>query len=649
MFDYIRVASALPVLSLGNPDANCTSIVDKISEAEENKCDVVVFPELSLTGYSLGDLFFQRELQNGVLEAIRVIAEKTAVSSVAVAVGAPLVISGRLYNTAVLIEGGKVKGIVPKTFLPDYNEFNEKRWFSSAVSLSVKEIMSTQLGFSDAYSIPVGNDLVFEIAGAKVAIEICEDILAPIPPSIFLAFGGAEVILNLSASNETVAKKHYREDQICSHSAKTMTAYVYSSSGRGESTSDLVYSGGLYIVEKGKIVSSSTDITLEEGVIFADIDLEMIRNDRCKNNTYGDCADLYGANNPVRTVYCSNNESLSCGELYEVKKLPFVPERYKDRMDRCIDIFNIQVEGLRRRLQVTGAKPVIGISGGLDSTLALLVSVEAVKRLNRPVSDVVGITMPCFGTTNRTKSNAVQLMEMLGVTSLEIPIMEACEKHMIDIGHPHDLRDVTYENIQARERTQVLMDYAGRVSGLVVGTGDLSELALGWCTYNADHMSMYGVNGGVPKTLVRWMVVSLAELEDFAVCKDVLLDIADTPISPELLPPDEKGNIAQQTEDLVGPYTLHDFFIFYALRYGFEPKKIFHLACKAFEGDYDKAIIHKWLRSFYRRFFTQQFKRSCQPDGVKVGSIGLSPRGDWNMPSDASFALWIKAVDEIEF
>ena len=651
MFEYLKVSAAVPQLKLADVEVNTADIVKKIKIANDSSSDLVVFPELSLTGYTVGDIFYQKELQKSVLSALEIVAATTAMCNVAVIVGAPLMIGGQLYNTAVVIDGGKIRGIVPKTFLPNYNEFYEKRWFASSDVMSCECVISKELGFEEEYSIPVGKDLIFEIADSKVGVEIGEDGDAPISNGTLLSLAGAEVIVNLSAVGASVSNSADFENNLKIQSMRNICAYVNVSSGRGESTTDGVYSGGVVFCENGTVLYEMRNrgCMVEDIIVSQDFDLGKIRNDRCKNTVFADSKKIYRCITSKRVVSCSKKESLSLGETYKVAKMPFVPSDTVERIKRCNEIFYIQAEGLRKRLEVTNAKPVIGISGGLDSTLAVLVAVEAVKRLGRPASDVVGITMPCFGTTDRTKNNAVKLMEMLGVTSIEISIKEACLQHMNDIGQAPDCYDVTFENIQARERTQVLMDYASRVGGLVVGTGDLSELALGWCTYNADHMSMYGVNGGVPKTLVRWMVVSLAEHTEFEICKDILLDIADTPISPELLPPDEAGDIAQQTENIVGPYSLHDFFIFYAIRYGFEPKKIFHLAVKAFDGDYDKATIHKWLRSFYRRFFTQQFKRNCQPDGVKIGSVGLSTRSDWKMPSDANFALWLKAVDEIEF
>lgn len=649
MFEYLKISAGVPFLGLANTEANTKSVIQMIKTADERNSDIVVFPELCLTGYTVADIFYQRELQNSVLTSIKEITEVTATVDTTVVVGAPIELDGQLYNTAVVISRGKVRGVVPKTFLPNYNEFYEKRWFASADALMITDVNSSEIGLDESYDVPVGRNLVFEVAGSKVGIALGEDDSAPVSVSSVLVVAGAEVVLNLSATGANISSYDTLEN-ICKHnSARNICATVYVSSGRGESTTDGVYSGGVIACENGSLLKALRSNYVENALVTVDFDLGKIRFDRCKNTVFADSRRLYKDILGIRKVVCSKCESKSLGEAYKVSKMPFVPTDVAERVARCNEIFNIQAEGLRKRLEVTGVKPVIGISGGLDSTLAVLVAVHAMNMLGRPLSDIVGITMPCFGTTDRTKNNAVMLMEKLGVTSIEISIKEACLQHMADIGQDPKCYDVTFENLQARERTQVLMDYASKVGGLVVGTGDLSELALGWCTFNADHMSMYGVNGSVPKTLVRWMVVSLADRPEFRECKDILLDIADTPISPELLPPDEKGDIAQQTENIVGPYSLHDFFIFYAIRYGFEPKKIFHLAKKAFDGDYDDATIHKWLRSFYRRFFTQQFKRNCQPDGIKIGSVGLSTRSDWKMPSDASFALWIKAVDEIEF
>jgi NAD+ synthase (glutamine-hydrolysing) len=461
-----------------------------------------------------------------------------------------------------------------------------------------------------------------------------------------LCMNGAELILNLSASNEVIAKRQYRRNLVSQQSARCFSAYVYCSAGCTESTQDLVFSGHSMIAENGAILAENQKLLDTDYVLTMDIDLGKLRADRLKNRSFADAARVYGHGEPVQPVALTE-EMASDGSLYPLEKLPFVPSGRQNRQSRCMDIFQMQVAGLKKRMTVTGGKAVIGVSGGLDSTLALLVSAEAARQLGRPKTDVVGITMPCFGTTDRTFNNSLELMKTLGITSLTIPIAQAVEQHFRDLGHDKSVTDLTFENSQARERTQVLMDYAGKVGGFVVGTGDLSELALGWCTYNADHMSMYGVNASIPKTLIRWMIDSLVEYNIFPDSTEVLKDVLDTPISPELLPPDENGKIAQQTESIVGPYALHDFFLYYVLRFGFTPEKIYYLACRAFREDFDRETIKKWLKTFYRRFVYQQFKRSCLPDGVKVGSVCLSPRGDWRMPSDASASAWLSRAEKL--
>ncbi len=650
MFGYVRCAAAVPRLRVGDVKYNCAEIIKQIDEARAKKAGIIVFPELCLTGYTCQDLFFQGTMRAAAVDAVNIIAEKTYGEDFAVVIGAPLVVGSALYSCAVVIANGKVAGIAPKTFLPNYNEFYEKRWFSSSETLNTGVVSASGMGFvcERDYDIPVGRDLVFCLSsGIGFGAELCEDLWTPIAPSRFLALGGAHIIVNLSASNETAAKREYREELVRSTSASLLAAYVYSSAGEDESTQDLVFSGNSIIAENGAILAENEKHIDGGYIIVADIDTEKLENERIKIKSFADSVSLYGKLQSCRKVRL-NISADSDGKIYKINKLPFVPSSKKDRLDRCRNIFEMQVSGLKKRLSaVPGAKPVIGVSGGLDSTLALLVCCEAIHRLGRPASDVHAITMPCFGTTDRTYTNALELMKQLGVTSLEIPIKEACTLHCKDIGHPIDQFDVTYENVQARERTQVLMDYACKIGGFVVGTGDLSELALGWCTYNADHMSMYGVNCGVPKTLVRWLIDSMIDYDLFASCTDVLKDIIDTPISPELLPPDEKGNIVQETESIVGPYALHDFFLYNALRFGFSPTKIYRLACRAFADDFDAETVKKWLKTFYRRFFTQQFKRSCLPDGVKIGSLCLSPRGDWRMPSDASAALWLEEAESL--
>lgn len=645
MFDFIRLACAVPDVEVGNTEFNTQEIIKYIDINKD--ADVIVFPELCVTGYTCADLFFQKTLIDGAKKGVAEIVRTTKDSNSVVAVGAPLIIAGQLYNCAVVMSHGRVNGIAVKTFIPTYNEYYEKRWFSSAADLKCASISSKELMLDGDYEIPVGNNLVFNCSGVKIGVEICEDLWAPLPPSTLLALAGAEIILNLSASNETIMKRKYRTELVSQQSARSLCAYAYASAGMSESTTDLIFSGHSLICENGAVLSHNDNLIDGGYSIKHDVDLGKIRADRTENKTFADSAALYLEGKDYVEVETAA-ELESDGEIYEVKKLPFVPSDKKDRIERCMDIFRMQVAGLKKRASKVGGKMVLGVSGGLDSTLALLVCAETARQLGRDPSDVIAITLPCFGTTKRTHSNAWELMETLGVHAMEIDIKEACTLHCRDIGHPTDKFDVTYENIQARERTQVLMDYACKVGGFVVGTGDLSELALGWCTYNADHMSMYGVNCGVPKTLVRWMIAALIDYNIFPDSTHVLEDIIDTPISPELLPPDEEGNILQETEEIIGPYALHDFFLYHLLRFGFSPSKIFFLAEKAFKEDFDRETILKWLKVFYKRFFTQQFKRSCLPDGVKIGSVCLSPRGDWRMPSDASYAIWLREIEEIK-
>ena len=645
MFDFIRLACAVPDVEVGNTEFNTQEIIKYIDINKE--ADIIVFPELSVTGYTCADLFFQKTLIDGAKCGLRRIAETTCNTDSAVAVGAPLIIGGQLYNCAVMMSHGRVDGIAVKTFIPTYNEYYEKRWFSSAAELKISSVSSDELGLDGEYDIPVGGNLIFNYSGVKVGVEICEDLWAPLPPSTLLTLDGAEVILNLSASNETIMKRKYRTELVSQQSARSICAYAYASAGMTESTTDLIFSGHSLICENGGVLCQNDSLIDGGYSLKHDVDLGRIRADRAENKTFGDSAVFYLDGKDFVEIK-KNLKLESDGGLYEIKKLPFVPSAKKDRIERCMDIFRMQVAGLKKRASKIGGKMVLGVSGGLDSTLALLVCAETARQLGRDPSDVVAITLPCFGTTKRTHSNAWELMQTLGVHAMEIDIKEACTLHCRDIGHPTDQFDVTYENIQARERTQVLMDYACKLGGFVVGTGDLSELALGWCTYNADHMSMYGVNCGVPKTLVRWMISALIDYNVFPESTRVLEDIIDTPISPELLPPDADGNIQQETEEIIGPYALHDFFLYYLLRFGFSPSKIFFLAEKAFKEDFDSETILKWLEVFYKRFFTQQFKRSSLPDGVKIGSVCLSPRGDWRMPSDASYKIWIDEIEKLK-
>ena len=649
MLDYIRIGCAVPAVQVADVKQNTRDICDKLAEAENAGCDIVVFPELAITGYTCGDLFFQQTLLDAAAAALgEICVYSSRFPALTAAVGVPLVIGGQMYNCAAIISAGKVHGVVPKTFLPNYREFYERRWFSSSEDLHLKSVNARDLGFEENYDIPVGRDLVFKLGdGAMLGVEICEDLWTPMPPSTMLTLNGAEVVLNLSASPETVGKRAYRQDLVKHQSSICGCIYAYASSGYTESTQDAVFSGHCLVAEMGELLSENPRHLQTDYLLVQDADLGRVRSERRKNKSVRDAASFYGNVTPARVVDCGSLSLRGDGTIYKLNKLPFVPVQRQQRQERCECVFDLQATGLAQRLKSIGAKAVVGISGGLDSTLALLVAVEAMGRLGRPMSDILGITMPCFGTSDRTYNNAWALMRALGITCKEIPIKDAVNIHFRDIEHDPKTYDTTYENAQARERTQILMDYAGKVGGIVVGTGDLSELALGWCTYNGDHMSMYGVNASVPKTMIRWIITAIAEQPRFAAAKDVLLDILDTPISPELLPPDETGKISQQTEDLVGPYALHDFFLYYILRFDYTPKKIFILACRAFRDDFDGETIKKWLRVFYRRFFSQQFKRSCMPDGVKVGNISVSPRGDLRMPSDAISRIWLEEIETL--
>ena len=642
MLDFIRIACAVPTVRVGDTAKNAEDICAYIEKADAERADIVLFPELALTGYTCQDLFFQDTLWTGVQQGIRKIADCTKDHpNVTAAVGLPVRTGMRLYNCAAVISRGKIHALVPKTYIPNYNEFYEKRWFSSGAE--VTEDMAELLG----EPVPILPRAVFRVGGTLLGVEICEDMWTPLPPSTLLALNGAEVILNLSASNETIGKRAYRRGLVQHQSAALNCVYAYCSAGSTESTQDLIFSGQSLIGEDGRLLAETEEPIASDYMLVCDCDLGRVRTDRMKNKGFKDAAQQNPAR-PAVLIDTHAQELRSDGTRYPLAKLPFVPTGKENRVQRCMEIFHMQVAGLKQRLAILGsAKAVVGISGGLDSTLALLVSVEAMRRLGRPASDVCGVTMPCFGTSDRTYNNSWELMRTLGISCKEINIKDAVNLHFSDIGHDPNIHNGTYENSQARERTQILMDYASVVGGIVVGTGDLSELALGWCTYNGDHMSMYGVNASIPKTLIRWMIDAISEMPAFAPSRAVLQDILDTPISPELLPPDAEGKIAQHTEDLVGPYALHDFFLYYVLRFGFRPTKIYTLACRAFAGDFEPEVIKKWLKTFYRRFFTQQFKRSCLPDGVKVGSVTLSPRGDWRMPSDAGARLWLDEVESL--
>lgn len=646
MRGLVRVGAAVPSLALGNVKENMKRHLAMMREAKEKHVSIVTFPELSLTGYTCGDLFFQRRLLDDVTDALLTLKDEMPEEIIAV-VGAPLEIEGALYNCAVVLHKGEIISAVPKTFLPNNGEFYEKRWFQSGASLTGVWADIPQM------NIDVNHNAVFETQdGVRFGIELCEDLWAPLPPSTMLSVSGAEIILNLSASNELLSKREYRQQLISQQSARCQCGYVYVSAGMGESSSDLVFSGHSVIASCGTVIRESEGYLADNYLMTADVDIDRIRADRMKQSSFADCAAQVRAMwkqepNILRTM----ENALLPDDVtpdYRVSKHPFIPSDKASRQLRCAQILAMQAMALARRLSVTGGKVVVGISGGLDSTLALLAACKAVDMLHLPRTNILGITMPCFGTTDRTYHNALDLMTSLGVSQREIPIHNAVRQHFADIGHDERDHSVTYENCQARERTQVLMDVANKIGAIVLGTGDLSEIALGWCTYNADHMSMYGVNSGVPKTLVRWVIQTAAENEAFSSSRECLQSILDTPISPELLPPDEKGNILQQTEDVVGPYALHDFFLYYAIRFGYPPKKVFELCCIAFQDDFSCETILKWLKNFYRRFWTQQFKRNCMPDGVKIGSIALSPRGDWRMPSDAQYKAWMDECDCIK-
>lgn len=646
MRGLVRVGAAVPSLALGNVKENMKRHLAMMREAKEKHVSIVTFPELSLTGYTCGDLFFQRRLLDDVTDALLTLKNEMPEGILAV-VGAPLEIEGALYNCAVVLHKGKIISAVPKTFLPNNGEFYEKRWFQSGDARRDASVAIPKL------KTDVCRQAIFETEdGVRFGIELCEDLWAPLPPSTMLSVEGAEIILNLSASNELLSKREYRQQLISQQSARCQCGYVYVSAGMGESSSDLVFSGHSVIASCGTVIRESEGYLADNYLMTADIDIDRIRADRMKQSSFADCAAQVRAMwkqapNILRTM---ENALLpdDAAPDYHVSKHPFIPSDKASRQLRCAQILAMQATALARRLSVTGGKVVVGISGGLDSTLALLAACKAVDMLHLPRTNILGITMPCFGTTDRTYHNALDLMTSLGVSQREIPIHKAVRQHFADIGHDESDHSVTYENCQARERTQVLMDVANKIGAIVLGTGDLSEIALGWCTYNADHMSMYGVNSGVPKTLVRWVIQTAAENEAFSSSRECLQSILDTPISPELLPPDEKGNILQQTEDVVGPYALHDFFLYYAIRFGYPPKKVFDLCCIAFQDDFSCETILKWLKNFYRRFWTQQFKRNCMPDGVKIGSIALSPRGDWRMPSDAQYKAWMDECDCIK-
>lgn len=662
-YGYVKVASAIPAVRVGDVAYNVEQIENLVIQAEGKGVEVIVFPELSLTGYTCQDLFRQQLLLDRVEQGVMRLMDFTRKLDIIAIVGAPIPVGNLLLNCAVVIQKGHVLGMVPKFYLPNYSEFYEKRWFASAQDLRDMELRYA----GNVVNMTADIQLFRTADGVLFGIEICEDVWAPAPPSNKLALAGADIVFNLSASDELIGKHDYLKSLLSQQSARTMTGYVYSSCGFGESTQDVVYGGNAMIYENGKLLAEAARFSLEPQIMMTQIDVEKLRSERRGNSTYVNAQrnvkfSLLDKQFGIRIIDAFSKEMEREFKLERtVSSHPFIPVM-EDMEVSCEEIFNIQVMGLVKRLVHTHAETaVIGISGGLDSTLALLVCVKAFDKLKRSRKGIVGVTMPGFGTTGRTYNNAMELMRSLGITVKEVSIVDAVTQHFEDINHDISVHDVTYENSQARERTQVLMDMANKLNGMVVGTGDLSELALGWATYNGDHMSMYGVNASVPKTLIRYLVNYVAQREVDDQSAQTLQDIIDTPISPELIPADEKGNIQQKTEDLVGPYELHDFFLYYFLRFGFSPKKIFMLAKNAFIENkskrvklgpndpetYDEETIKKWLRVFVRRFFSQQFKRSCLPDGPKVGSVSLSPRGDWRMPSDAMAAMWMQDAENM--
>lgn len=696
-FGFVRVAAVVPRVKVADVDANIAEICRLAEDAERQEVSIAVFPELSVTGYTCADLFGQQLLIGKAEEGIKQLKSFSRGKELTMVVGVPVRVAGNLYNCAAVIHNGKLSGLVPKIHLPGYNEFYESRWFSSGADFLYDTERATAQVYDDAKNcsspaagaeivyagakVNVFPNLLFNVGRSTFAIEICEDLWTPVPPSSHHALAGAEIILNLSASNEVLMKHKYRHELIGQQSARTVSAYVYSSCGYGESTQDLVFSGSSMIYENGSLLAESERFMMEGNLIAADIDIERLAILRQKQNTFHTVSPDGTRDGQDARRYVSINVCDGCQTDFEkclkrhVEPHPFVPgfnvsidrdsseeellnktAAISERNARCREITDIQVMGLATRLAHINCKTaVIGISGGLDSTLALLVAVLAFDKLGWDRKRIIGITMPGLGTTVRTKSNAQDLMETLGVTVREIPIGKAVAQHFADIGQDPNVTDVTYENSQARERTQILMDVANKEGGIVIGTGDLSELALGWATYNGDHISMYGVNASIPKTLVKYLVGWAADNHFNENCsnaqrsvREILLDIIDTPISPELKPADNNGEIAQKTEDLVGPYELHDFFLYNMFRFGYAPSKIYFLARKAFVGVYDDAVILKWLKTFISRFFGQQFKRSCLPDGPKVGSVSLSPRGDWRMPSDAWKTMFLKDLENIE-
>lgn len=637
-YGFVKVASAVPTVKVADCRHNAGQMAEMIAEAANQNVEIIIFPELSITGYTCGDLFAQSVLLEEAEKSLEWLVAETQSLPVISIVGIPHPHNGSLINAAVVFQSGKILGVVPKTFLPNYKEFYEKRWFASA--LQTPECVTSICG----QRVPMQRDMLFATGNTTFGVEICEDLWSTIPPSSFLALEGAEIVFNMSADNDCVGKHSYLRNLVKQQSARCIAGYVFSSCGFGESTTDVVFAGTSIICDNGSIIAEGERFAMDRRMTVGEIDVESIRNDRRVNTTFAESRGLHSRQAVTINALPQTPSALNLTRT--VNPLPFVPS--DSNLDYyCEEIFAIQTTGLAQRFAHTHTETaVIGISGGLDSTLALLVVVNTFDKLHKDRKNIIGVTMPGFGTTDRTYTNALCLMESLGITIREISIKDSCIQHFNDIGHDINVHDVTYENSQARERTQLLMDIANQRNGMVIGTGDLSELALGWATYNGDHMSMYGVNASVPKTLVKHLVAWIANRLDDEKAKTTLLDIVDTPISPELIPADKNGNIKQKTEDIVGPYELHDFFLYNLLRHGFYPKKIFALAQIAFDGEFDNATIKKWLTTFCRRFFNQQFKRSCLPDGPKIG-LSLSPRGDWRMPSDATSRLWLDECEKL--
>ena len=640
-YGFVKVAAAVPRVKIADCKYNAGQLESLIAIADGKGVQIITFPEMCITAYTCGDLFGQQLLLEEAEMGLMQILNNTRQLDIISILGMPIAVNSTVINAAVVIQKGKILGVVPKTYLPNYKEFYEQRWFTSALQVAEDNVrLCGQI-------VPMGTNLLFETSDTTFGIEICEDLWSTIPPSSTLALQGAEILFNLSADNEGIGKHSYLRSLISQQSARCIAGYVFSSCGFGESTTDVVFAGNGLIYENGSELAHNKRFSLEEQLVISEIDVERLRAERRINTTFAASKGTVPSDKkPLRiTTEFVNSKELNLTRTFDMH--PFVPQG-ETLNERCEEVFSIQVAGLAQRLVHTGAKTaVIGISGGLDSTLALLVCVRTFDKLELPRKNIIGVTMPGFGTTDRTYHNALSLMKSLGITIREISIKEACIQHFKDINHDINIHDVTYENSQARERTQILMDIANQTWGMVIGTGDLSDLVLGWATYNGDHMSMYGVNGSVPKTLVKYLVKWVAENDIDEESRITLLDIVETPISPELIPADENGEIQQKTEDLVGPYELHDFFLYYFMRFGFRPSKIYYLANIAFKDIYDEETIKKWLSTFFRRFFNQQFKRSCLPDGPKVGSISISPRGDWRMPSDASSATWLKEIENL--